>query len=50
MSMVSYIGTERNILAETPRHCHTLKLPNPIITNRDLGKAPSSSRWAIFSP
>ncbi len=38
MSMVSYIGTERNILAETPRHCHTLKLPNPIITNRDLEK------------
>jgi len=38
MSMVSYIGTERNILAETPRHCHTLKLPHPIITNRDLEK------------
>ncbi len=38
MSLVSYIGTERNILAETPRHCHTLKLPNPIITNRDLEK------------
>ena len=38
MSMVSYIGTERNILAETPRHCHTLKLLQPIITNRDLEK------------
>jgi glutamate synthase domain-containing protein 2/glutamate synthase domain-containing protein 1/glutamate synthase domain-containing protein 3 len=38
MSMVSYIGTERNILAETPRHCHTLKLPHPIITNLDLEK------------
>ncbi len=38
MSMVSYIGTERNILAETPRHCHTLKLPHPIVTNRDLEK------------
>ena len=38
MSMVSYIGTERNILAETPRHCHTLKLPHPIIANRDLEK------------
>ncbi len=38
MSLVSYIGTERNILAETPRHCHTLKLPHPIVTNRDLEK------------
>jgi glutamate synthase domain-containing protein 2/glutamate synthase domain-containing protein 1/glutamate synthase domain-containing protein 3 len=38
MSLVSYIGTERNILAETPRHCHTLKLPHPIVTNFDLEK------------
>jgi glutamate synthase domain-containing protein 2/glutamate synthase domain-containing protein 3 len=38
MSLVSYIGRERNILAETPEHCHTLKLPHPIVTNRDLEK------------
>ena len=38
MSLVSYIGKERNILAETPRHCHTLKLLHPIIQNRDLEK------------
>jgi glutamate synthase domain-containing protein 2/glutamate synthase domain-containing protein 1/glutamate synthase domain-containing protein 3 len=38
MSLTSYIGTERNILAETPQHCHTLKLPQPILTNRDLEK------------
>src|SRR3569623_1655700 len=36
MSLTSYIGTERNILAETPQHCHTLKLPHPILTNRAL--------------
>jgi len=36
MSLISYIGTERNILAETPQHCHTLRLPHPILTNRDL--------------
>ena len=36
MSLTSYIGTERNILAETPQHCHTLKLDQPILTNRDL--------------
>jgi glutamate synthase domain-containing protein 2/glutamate synthase domain-containing protein 1/glutamate synthase domain-containing protein 3 len=38
MSLTSYIGTERNILDETPHHCHTLKLPHPILTNRDLEK------------
>ena len=38
MSLVSYIGREGNILAETAQHCHTLKLPHPIVTNRDLEK------------
>jgi glutamate synthase (NADPH) large chain len=38
MSLISYIGTERNILDETPENCHTLKLPHPILTNRDLEK------------
>ncbi len=38
MSLISYIGTERNILDETPENCHTLRLPHPILTNRDLEK------------
>ena len=38
MSLISYIGKERNILVETPKHCHTLKLPQPILTNYDLEK------------
>jgi glutamate synthase (NADPH) large chain len=38
MSLISYIGTERNILNEAPENCHTLKLPQPILTNRDLEK------------
>ncbi|HUQ90394.1 MAG TPA: glutamate synthase large subunit [Bryobacteraceae bacterium] len=38
MSLTSYIGTERNILTETPEHCHTLKLNQPILTNYDLEK------------
>ncbi len=38
MSLISYIGTERNILDEKPENCHTLKLPDPILTNRDLEK------------
>jgi glutamate synthase (NADPH) large chain len=38
MSLRSYIGVERNILDETPQHCHTLKLKDPVLTNRDLEK------------
>src|SRR5580693_7414277 len=38
MSLISYIGTERNILEETAENCHTLKLPHPILTNRVLEK------------
>ena len=38
MSLASFIGIERNILDETPQHCHTLKLPHPILTNRDTEK------------
>ena len=38
MSLTSYIGTERNILDETPLNCHTLKLPQPVLNNRDLEK------------
>jgi glutamate synthase domain-containing protein 2/glutamate synthase domain-containing protein 3 len=36
MSLISYIGTERNILEETPINCHTLKMPQPVLTNREL--------------
>ncbi len=38
MSLISFIGTERNILEEKPENCHTLKLPHPILGNRDLEK------------
>jgi glutamate synthase (NADPH) large chain len=38
MSLTSYIGVERNMLNETPQNCHTLKLPQPILTNRELEK------------
>jgi hypothetical protein len=38
MSLISYIGTERNILDEAPDNCHTLKLPHPLLSNRDLEK------------
>jgi glutamate synthase (NADPH) large chain len=38
MSLISYIGSERNILDEAPENCHMLKLEHPILTNRDLEK------------
>jgi len=47
MSLTSYIGSERNILEETPQHCHTLKLPHPILTNFDLEKLRRVS-WGDF--
>ena len=38
MSLNSYIGREGNILEETPKNCHTLKLRHPIISNWRLEK------------
>ncbi|MGH9328607.1 MAG: glutamate synthase large subunit [Terriglobia bacterium] len=38
MSLNSYIGSEGNLLEESPRNCHTLKLRHPIITNWRLEK------------
>lgn len=47
MSLASFIGNERNILDETPQHCHTLKLEHPILTNYDLEKLRRVS-WGDF--
>jgi glutamate synthase (NADPH/NADH) large chain len=38
MSLISYIGSERNILAEGPENCHMLKLAHPLLTNLELEK------------
>jgi glutamate synthase domain-containing protein 2/glutamate synthase domain-containing protein 1/glutamate synthase domain-containing protein 3 len=38
MSLSSYIGSEGNVLDETPKNCHTLKLRHPIISNWRLEK------------
>jgi glutamate synthase domain-containing protein 2/glutamate synthase domain-containing protein 1/glutamate synthase domain-containing protein 3 len=38
MSLNSYIGSEGNILEETPKNCHTLKLRHPVISNWRLEK------------
>ncbi len=36
MSLMSFVGRERNLLSETPEHCHQLKLAHPVLTNDDV--------------
>src|SRR5262249_36780421 len=38
MSMVSCVGGEGNLLAETPEQCQMVQLPHPVLTNDDLAK------------
>ena len=38
MSLESFIGPEKNILDQTPKHSHKLRVRNPILTNQDLEK------------
>ena len=40
-STTVYIGTEGNVLEETPKNCNVLKVNNPILTNTDLLKIKS---------
>ncbi len=36
MSLMSFVGRQRNLLAETPEHCRQLKLHHPILTPEDM--------------
>jgi glutamate synthase domain-containing protein 2/glutamate synthase domain-containing protein 1/glutamate synthase domain-containing protein 3 len=38
MSLDTYLGPEKNILEESPEHCHKLLVKRPILTNEDLEK------------
>ena len=38
MSLMSFVGPERNLLAETPEHCRRLKLHHPILTPEDMAR------------
>ncbi|TFG59557.1 MAG: glutamate synthase subunit alpha, partial [Spirochaetales bacterium] len=38
MSLMSFIGRERNLLDETPEHCRQLKLHHPVLTNDDIDR------------
>lgn len=42
MSLMSFVGREKNLLDETPEHCHQLKLLHPILTNDDMEKLKNS--------
>ncbi|HOX38998.1 MAG TPA: glutamate synthase large subunit [Candidatus Brocadiia bacterium] len=36
MSLMSFVGRQRNMLVETPEHCRQLKLNHPILTPEDM--------------
>ncbi|MFA6384014.1 MAG: glutamate synthase central domain-containing protein, partial [Candidatus Omnitrophota bacterium] len=38
MSLESFVGPEKNILDETPLHCHKLRVKNPILTDEELSE------------
>ena len=38
MSLENYIGTQKNLLEETPEHCRQLKLQRPILSTSDMEK------------
>ncbi len=42
MSLMRFIGPERNLLDETPEHCRRLKLHHPILTGEDVARLRSA--------
>lgn len=38
MSLVSFVGGSENLLEESAKHCHTVALKQPILTNKELAK------------
>jgi glutamate synthase (NADPH/NADH) large chain len=44
MTLTGYIGTEGNLLSETPEHCQLVQFKNPIFSNADLEKIRSLER------
>src|ERR1700747_409764 len=37
-SLYTYLGHEGNLLEESPKHCHLIKLKTPVLSNTDLAK------------
>lgn len=38
MSLVSFVGGSENLLEESAKHCHTVALKQPVLTNKELAK------------
>ncbi|MBB1273597.1 glutamate synthase large subunit [Psychromonas sp. SR45-3] len=38
MSLNTYLGKDKNLLAETPEHCHKVELESPVLSNAELQK------------
>ena len=38
MELTAYVGTEQNLLDETPEHARRIELANPVLTNHELEK------------
>jgi glutamate synthase domain-containing protein 1 len=36
MSLMSFVGRQKNVLEETPEHCRQLKIKHPVLTTQDL--------------
>jgi glutamate synthase domain-containing protein 2/glutamate synthase domain-containing protein 1/glutamate synthase domain-containing protein 3 len=49
MSLMSYVGRERNLLEETPEHCRMLKLHHPVLTPEDMVRLRGSDNPDIRS-
>jgi glutamate synthase (NADPH) large chain len=48
-SLYTYLGREGNLLDETPKHCHLIKLKQPILSNHDLAKLREVSKGDLRS-
>ena len=49
MSLNTWIGREKNLLAETPEHCRMLKLPHPLLTPEDMARLRKSTHPDIVA-
>jgi glutamate synthase (NADPH/NADH) large chain len=38
MSLATFVGNNGNLLDESPMHCHTVALPHPVLTSKELEK------------
>jgi glutamate synthase (NADPH/NADH) large chain len=48
-SLYTYLGREGNLLDETPKHCHQVKLKQPVLTNLEVAKLRELSKGDLRS-